>query len=141
MENLILHLPAAGILFLRLMLGMLFLFQGYEKVALIGTSKVAETFRYELKKSFLPDWLFSATALYSSWVELIGGALLILGLLKPLAFLFLGVDLILVTAAMGMMNPLWDLKHVFPRMILLVILMFIPIAQDVFSIDHLLNLW
>lgn len=129
---------AIAILFLRVFLGMLFLFQGYDKVFGIGTKKVGETFRFELNKTRLPNWIFPITATYSSWVEFLGGILLIIGFAKSYVLILLGADLLMVSLAMGLMNPLWDLRQVFPRALILFILMLVPAEYDFLSVDYLL---
>lgn len=130
---------AIAVLFLRIFLGILFLFQGYDKVFGIGIPKVAETFKFELGKKNIPAWLYPVTAAYSSIVELLGAVLLIIGFAKSYVMILLAGDLLLVSVAMGMMNPLWDLRQVFPRAILLFILMVIPTEADLISIDYLIS--
>ncbi|MEO9257609.1 MAG: DoxX family membrane protein, partial [Crocinitomicaceae bacterium] len=107
-------------LFLRLILGILFFFQGYDKVVRIGMKGVASTFKEELGEIRLPKALLVSSAWFTSYVELIGGLLLILGLFKIPVLCILGLDVILVTAAFSLISPMWDMKYVFPRIFLLI---------------------
>ena len=112
--------------------------QGYDKVIKVGLSNVITTFKYEMSKPHLPDYIFTLTAYYTSYAEFIGGFMLIIGFMKYYALYALGLDLILVAIAMGMINPLWNMEFVFPRLVLLLILLLLPESWDKFSFDHLL---
>ena len=127
-----------GILVARVTLGVMFLYSGYDKAIRIGTKNVALEFQRQLNKYSFPPFLFTLTAIYSAWVELIGGVLLIAGLLKFVTLSALGIDLLLVSIAFSLLDPIWDMKHVFPRLLLLLLLLFIPLQQDVCSLDYML---
>ncbi len=120
----------------RVFLGLLFFFQGYDKVFKIGISGVIKTFEYPYKQTGLPRILLVIGAYLTSFIELICGALLVLGLFKYPALYLLGIDLLMASAGLGMLNNLWDTKHAFPRIILLLLLLFLPEAWDTFSLDH-----
>jgi len=131
------HLGQVAMLLARVFLGILFIWQGYDKIFKLGIPKVEETFRYELQGKGVPSNLFPLTAFFSSWSELLGGILLLLGFFKSIGCLILGLDLILVISAMSMINPIWDMKFVFPRVVLLLFVMLVPPTQDLFSLDYL----
>lgn len=126
-------------LFLRLILGILFFFQGYDKVVRIGMKGVASTFKEELGEIRLPKALLVSSAWFTSYVELIGGLLLILGLFKIPVLCILGLDVILVTAAFSLISPMWDMKYVFPRIFLLIFLFLLSDQPDLLSFDNLIN--
>jgi putative oxidoreductase len=132
------HLGQVAMLLARIFLGLLFIWQGYDKIFKLGISKVEETFRYELQGKGVPSALFPLTAFFSSWTEFLGGILLLFGFFKSIGCLLLGLDLILVISAMSMINPIWDMKFVFPRVALLLFVMLIPAAKDFFSLDYFL---
>ena len=123
---------------LRVILGILFLFQGIDKVFKVGIYKVTDTFQFELGAIKFPRWFLFISAFYTSYVELIGGILLIAGLFKTYALYLLGLDLILVTIAFSIISPLWDMKFILPRLALLSILLYLPPKWDYFSLDSLL---
>ncbi|MFN3343852.1 MAG: DoxX family membrane protein, partial [Flavobacteriales bacterium] len=121
MEQFEFYLPALAIAFARILLGVLLLYQGIDKVFGLGIKRVSETYRQELNKAWIPSWVFHITAYYSSWVELIGGGLLILGLFKVVVLPLIAFNFLLVAMAMSTMSPLWDMRYLFPRVVLLLL--------------------
>lgn len=126
-----------GILISRLLLGFIFFFQGYGKVFNWGVDQFMRMdFFYKPYKDILPDFLIFGTAYYTSYVELIGGFLLIIGFKRDYALYALGSVLVLVTIGHGIAEPIWDLSHVMYRAILLLGLLFLPKEWDIYSLDH-----
>jgi len=123
---------------LRIILGILFFMQGYDKVVKVKMDGVIKSFRYEFGNVKLPDFIIVIAAYYSSFIELIGGFALIIGLFSKYALYLLGLDLILVVSAFSLINPVWDMKIVFPRILLWSILMAIPDAYNKLSLDYFL---
>jgi putative oxidoreductase len=132
------HLSAATLI-ARLFLGALFFIQGYDKVIRIKMPGLVQTFRTELGRSSVPDWILIPAAWYTSYAEFIGGFLLITGLFKSYVLFALGLDLVLVAIAMGMVQPMWNMEFVFPRLLLLLFLLIIPQGYDYISLDFLLK--
>jgi len=128
---------AAGMLFTRALLGIIFLMQGYGKIFTYTVPKVYGMFFKDFEKTFLPKWLIWGTAYYTSWVEMICGFLLIIGLFRKYALYLLGIDLLIVSFGHGLMEPIWDLQHVIPRAILLIILFLAPQQWDRWHTDAL----
>lgn len=129
-----------AILLMRLFLGCLFFFQGYDKVFNVKISGVVGIFEIPAASHHVSKRWLNAVAVYTSFAELLGGALLILGLFKYIALYALGIDLLLVAAAFGVIQPVWDLRHVFPRLVLLAALLLLPADWDVISADYWLGL-
>lgn len=125
----------AGVFFARELLGIIFLMQGYGKVFTIGVSEVYEMFFKEFESTFLPKWLIVSTACYTSYIELIAGFFLIIGLFRKYALFLLAIDLLIVSFGHGLMQPIWDLQHVIPRAILLTALLLLPDEWDKWNID------
>ncbi len=130
---------AAGLLFIRALLGIIFLMQGFGKIFTLGVSHLYGMFFKDFEKTILPTWLVWATAYYTSYIELIGGILLIAGFLKKYALYLLAVDLLVVSFGHGLLEPIWDLQHVIPRALLLAALFLLPQEWDKWSIDRLLK--
>jgi uncharacterized membrane protein YphA (DoxX/SURF4 family) len=126
---------AAGLFFIRALLGIIFLMQGFGKMFTIGVTNVYSMFFKDFEKTFLPTWLIWATAYYTSYVEMICGFLLIIGLFKKYALYLLAIDLLVVSFGHGLMQPIWDLQHVIPRAILLAALFLLPKEWDKWNID------
>lgn len=123
---------------LRVILGILFFFQGFDKIFNIKMSGVISFFKQETKDKNIPSVFLSLSAYLSSYIEFLGGLLLIIGLFKTWALYILGIDLIMVCVAFSFLKPMWDMNLVFPRIILLVMSLYIPIDWDILSIDYLL---
>ncbi|MEP7265027.1 MAG: DoxX family protein [Bacteroidota bacterium] len=130
---------SAAALLTRLFLGILFLFQGYDKVFTIKIAGVIEEFRYELNKKHIPLAAVRTGAWITSLIELAGGALLILGIAKYTVLYFLAADIIMVSIAFSIIRPMWDLQFVFPRLLLLILLLILPAEWDVLSVDYFLK--
>lgn len=123
----------------RLLLGIIFFFQGFGKVFKFGIDTVYQNFFLTSYSEILPDFLLLFTAYYTSAIELLGGLLLIVGFKRDLALYALASVLIIVSIGHGLKDPIWDLSHVMYRAILLVGLLILPKEWDTFSMDALLN--
>lgn len=128
-----------ALLIARVFLGVLFFLQGYDKVMRIKMPELIQTFRSQLDKTGMPDSILVLSTYYTSYIELIGGLLLILGLFSDYVLYALGLDLIMVGVAMGLVQPMWNMEFVFPRLVLLLTLLLVP-GVDMISLDYLLNL-
>ena len=126
-----------GILTLRLLLGFIFFFQGYGKVFKFGMDQVYNGFFKGAYSELLPDFLLLITAYYTSFVELICGFMLIIGIKRDWALYALASVLVIVTFGHGLKEPIWDASHVLVRAIFLIPLLLLPKEWDKFSIDHL----
>jgi putative oxidoreductase len=134
MENYQLHVFE---FLIRVFTGVVFLFQGYDKLFNVKLKQVVDTFDDEAEKKHIPKVLVVISSFYSSLAESIGGLFLILGVLKPIALTLLGIDLIMVAVAFSSIEAMWDMKHVFPRLVLISILMIIPSQWELFSLSKL----
>jgi uncharacterized membrane protein YphA (DoxX/SURF4 family) len=128
---------AAGMLFTRTLLGIIFIVQGYGKIFTYSVPKVYNMFFKDFEATFLPKWVIWSTAYYTSYAELICGFLLIIGLFRKYALCFLGIDLLIVSFGHGILEPIWDLQHVIPRAILLITLLLVPQQWDQWNADAL----
>jgi len=124
---------------IRLILGLIFFFQGFGKVFTFGMDAVYQNFFSSTYKEILPEFLTIATAYYTSYIELIAGFLLIIGLKRDYALYALASVLILVSLGHGLVDPIWDLSHLMYRTILLISLLLLPKQWDILSIDYLLK--
>ena len=128
---------AFAVLLLRLVLGLVFLMQGYGKVMKFGVQNVFEQF-FKPYTEILPEFLVLFAAYYTSYVELIGGLFMLIGFMRFYSYLALALVLVIVSFGHGLMDPIWDLHHVFFRLIILAVLIIIPLNWDKFSIDKLI---
>lgn len=128
-----------GILTLRLLLGLIFFMQGFGKVFKFGVENVYQNYFYGTYKDLLPEFLLRFTAYYTSYVELIGGFFLIVGILRNYSLYACASVLVIVTFGHGLIEPIWDLSHVMYRAVLLIALLLLPDHWDRFSADQLLG--
>lgn len=124
----------------RVFLGLLFFLQGYDKVFRVGIKQVIETFHSSLSSKGVPNFFTVFGVYFTSYVELICGAFLTIGFVKYYCLYLLGFDLLFAAFAFGMIEPIWDMKHIFPRLALLLFLMIIPSQWDVVSVDYVWSL-
>lgn len=132
-------LQVPGLFFIRVLLGIIFFMQGYGKIFTIGAGKVYDMFFKDFENTFLPKWLIVSTAYYTSYVEMLGGFLLIIGLFRKQAMYLLAIGLLIVSFGHGLMQPIWDLSHVMPRTILLAALFLLPPEWDKWNADSLIK--
>jgi len=126
-------------LFSRLLLGVIFVMQGYGKVFNWGVTNVYNGGFKAYEETFLPEFILKFTAYFTSYGEFICGLLLILGLFRKPAYLILAAILLIVSYGHGLQSPIWDMQHVFIRSVFLVFLMMIPLEKDRFSLDYFIK--
>jgi thiosulfate dehydrogenase (quinone) large subunit len=129
-----------ALLFARLVLGLIFFMAGFWKVFELGPLEHARKYFLPFSDTFLPVWSLWAVGVVIPFVELVAGALVILGLRAREALVSLGFVLAIVTFGHLLHEPLYELHtHVIPRLALLLFLLMLPREEDRFSIDHLLR--
>lgn len=124
----------------RLFAGILFIFQGYDKLFKIKMPGVIDTFAADAERKRVPHALLSVVAYITSITEFLGGLLLVFGLCTTFVLYALGLDLLLVCLAFTYMKPMWDMRFVFPRFALVIFLLLMPGDCRYFSIDKLFDL-
>ena len=125
---------------IRVFAGILFFFQGYDKVFKIKIGGVVNNFLEDAEHIHIHKPLVTAFTYCTSFIELICGAFLIIGLFTNFALLALGFDLVLVCFAFSIIRPMWDMQYVFPRLLLIVFLLFLPNEYTKISLDYFLNI-
>jgi uncharacterized membrane protein YphA (DoxX/SURF4 family) len=132
---------AWAILFARGVLGFIFFMAGVYKVFQMGPLGHARKFFIEpYADTFLPAWSLWAVGAIIPVIELIAGALVIIGLRTREALVALGAVLVLVTFGHLLKEPLYQFHtHVIPRLALLLFILMLPREDDRFSLDHLIG--
>lgn len=138
--NLFMESEPFTLLLCRLLLGVLFLFQGYEKIFKFKISGVESVYKADLVKRGIPAFLIRPSIFISSWLEFLGGIMLIPGLFTYVTLGVLGINLIGAAVAFSMARPMWDMQYFFPRFALLIFLLIAPHTWNVYSFDYLFNL-
>jgi uncharacterized membrane protein YphA (DoxX/SURF4 family) len=132
---------AWALLFARGVLGFIFFMAGVYKVFQLGPLGHARKFFTEpYADSFLPMWSLWAVGVTVPIIELVAGALVIVGLRTRDALVSLGFILIIVTFGHLLKEPLYQFHtHVIPRLALLLFILMFPRADDRFSLDYLIS--
>jgi uncharacterized membrane protein YphA (DoxX/SURF4 family) len=129
-----------ALFFARLVLGLIFFMAGVWKVFQLGPLQHARKYFLPFADTFLPVWSLWATGVVIPFVELIGGALVILGWRTREALIALGFVLAIVTFGHLLKEPLYEFHtHVIPRLALLLYVLMIPREDDRFTLDHLVH--
>src|SRR6266404_8634303 len=130
-----------ALLFARLVLGLIFFMAGFWKVFQLGPLQHARKYFQPFADTFLPVWSLWAVGVTIPFVELIAGALVILGLRTRAALIALGFVLAVVTFGHLLKEPLYEFHtHVIPRLALVLFVLMLPRDDDRFSLDYLLKL-
>lgn len=127
---------AIGIFFMRTLLGLIFLMQGYGKVFSWGLDGVYQNAFASYEETWIPIFLLKLTAYFTSYVELTGGLLLLLGVFRNWVYIALGLVLLIVSYGHGLSSPIWDLQHVFVRAVFLITLLLVPTDWDQLHLDR-----
>jgi len=131
-----------ALLFARLVLGLIFFMAGLWKVFQLGPLEHARKYFLPYADTFLPLWSLWAVGVLIPFIELLAGALVMLGLRTREALISLGFVLTIVTFGHLLKEPLYEFHtHVIPRLALLLLVFLLPREYDRFSVDYLLNHW
>lgn len=131
---------AWAVLFARLVLGLIFFMAGMHKVFTLTPIGHAQRWFLPYRDTFLPTWSLWAAGVTVPVVELIAGALLLIGLWVRPSLLALGAVLVVVTFGHLLAEPLYPFhEHVIPRLTLLLFILIVPATDDRFSADHFLR--
>ena len=127
---------AAGLFFIRTLLGLIFFMQGFGKVFTWGVTGVYQNAFGGFEETWIPLFLLKVTAYFTSYAELIGGLFLILGLFRQWFYFLFAAVLLIVSYGHGLESPIWDLHHVFFRSVLLAALFLLPMEWDRWCLDR-----
>src|SRR5499425_2004607 len=129
---------AFALLFARGVLGFIFFMAGEWKVFQLGAVEHArKLFIVPYADTFLPRWLLWSSGTVIPFVELVAGALVLLGLRTRDALVALGIVLVVVTFGHLVTEPLYEFHtHVIPRLALLLFVLLLPREDDRFSLDY-----
>jgi uncharacterized membrane protein YphA (DoxX/SURF4 family) len=128
---------AWALLIARGVLGLIFFMAGVWKCFRLGPLEHARRLFVEpYADTFLPAWSLWATGTVVPVVELVAGAMVLVGLRVRWALLALGGVLVLVTFGHLLKEPLFAFHaHVVPRLGLVLFLLMVPRGDDRFALD------
>jgi uncharacterized membrane protein YphA (DoxX/SURF4 family) len=130
---------AWAIFFCRAILGLIFFMAGlYKCFVMTPLGHARHYFVGPYADTFLPTWSLWATGTTVPVVELVAGALVLVGFKTRPALLALGGVLVLVTFGHLLKEPLFAFHtHVIPRLALLTLVLLLPREDDTLSLDGL----
>ena len=129
-----------ALLFARAVLGLIFFMAGMYKVFQMGPLEHARKLFVEpYSETFLPISALWAVGTIIPIIELVAGALIIIGFQTRNALVLLGFVLVIVTFGHLLKEPLYEFHtHVIPRLALLLFILILPPEDDRFSVDYFL---
>src|SRR5262245_46654218 len=108
---------------LRSVTGLLFLSQGYDRAFKVRADEIVSAFQTELIKKLHPGIMLKFTDHLSAYIELIGGIMLLVGFQRDIALYILSAEMIFVTLAFSLIQPMWDMQYFFPRFAFIITLL------------------
>lgn len=129
-----------ALLFARAVLGLIFFMAGMYKVFQMGPLEHArQLFVEPYSNTFLPAWALWMVGASIPIIELVAGALVLLGFRTRDALISLGFVLVTVTFGHLLQEPLYEFHtQVIPRLALLLFILLLPPEYDRISIDYFL---
>ncbi|HXB55336.1 MAG TPA: DoxX family protein [Vicinamibacteria bacterium] len=130
-----------AIFFCRGILGLIFFMAGvYKCFVMTPFGHARHYFVGPYADTFLPAWSLWITGTAVPLVELVAGALVLVGFKTRPALISLGGVLILVTFGHLLKEPLYAFHaHVIPRLALLTVVLLLPREDDLVSVDAFLR--
>jgi len=119
----------------RWLLAILFFFQAYDRIFRIGLKEASNIIYYQNTEQKLPFWLVQLGTYLTAYTELICGLLLFFGIFRDIVLYALCIDMLIAAFGFSYLKPMWDMKHFFPRFILLCIQLFLPSSAYVIAIE------
>ena len=127
---------AWAVFFARAVLGLIFFMAGSWKVFVLSPFGHVRRYFLPFSDTFLPVWSLWAVGTVIPFVELVGGALVLIGWRVRLGLVGLGWVLVVVTFGHLVKAPLYAFhEHVIPRLALLLFVLMVPRDADRYSID------
>ena len=125
-----------AVVFARAVLGLIFFMAGCYKVFELGPVEHVQRWFLPYSDTFLPVWSLWVVGLVIPFVELIGGALVLVGWQTRAALLALGFVLVIVTFGHLLMEPLYPFhEHLIPRLALVLFILVTPEEADRLSLE------
>ena len=124
-------------MFARVMVGILFFMAGWWKCfTLTPMAHARGAFVEGYAETWIPAFLLWGLGLAIPVVELVAGALLIVGLRTREALVTIGFVLLIVTYGHALDEPLYSIQgHILPRGLLMLIALVLPSEEDKLSVD------
>lgn len=124
-------------LIVRVILAILLIAQGYDKLFRIGVERAGNVSAEALHSLHLAKGFIKVVVLMTALIEFFGGLLLLVGFMTIPTCYVIAAGLLPVTIAMSIKEPLWNMQHVCTRLVMIVFLLCLPDHVHVVSLDYL----
>ena len=130
-----------ALFFVRWVLGLAFMMEGFHKVFAIGAVEFArEVFVEDYQDTWIPVWFLWTLGFMFPFMEFIAGGFTCLGFRVKESISVLGLILVIVTYGHLLKEPFFDMSGlIFALLVLVVFILMIPREKDGLSVDALLN--
>lgn len=139
MEVFIEYKAEFAVFIVRLIAGILFFVQGYDKVFRLKLKQTEDAAIYALSDLRIPVSMIRLITVTTSILELTGGLMLIIGLFIIPSCYVLALCLLPITIAMSLREPMWNMRLIWGRLVLIIFLLLMPDSLHVISVDHLIG--
>lgn len=130
---------AVGMLTMRLLVAIIFMLWGWEKVVNWGIDGVYDGAFQAYENTWIPPWILHATNYYTSYMEFICGPLLLVGLFRHFCLYVLASILVIITFGHLTLSLDWDMQHMVVRSIFVLGLLLLPQEWDPWTADNLIR--
>lgn len=125
-----------AIFIVRVIVAILFIGQGYDKLFRIGLYQSGNAAADALHVLPFPPFAVKLITAATAIIEFFVGIMLLFGILIVPSCYVLITGLLPITIAMSMKEPLWNMQHVWTRLVMLVLLLVLPVSVHTISLDH-----
>lgn len=130
-----------AVLIVRVIAGILFAAQGYDKLFRLGLRKTNQVAVEELYPIHFPVWLVKLITSVTALLEFSCGVLLVLGIFILPSCYILTACLLPITMAMSLREPMWNMQLVWTRLVMLIFLLLMPLSVHKLSLDYLFGFY
>jgi len=130
-----------ALFFVRWVLGLAFMMEGFHKVFTIGAVDFSrEVFVGDYQDTWIPVWFLWALGFMFPFLEFIAGGLMCLGFRIKESLCVLGSILVIVTYGHLLKDPFFDMSGlIFSLLVLVVFILMVPGEKDGLSVDALMK--
>ena len=130
-----------ALFFVRWILGLMFMMEGFHKVFALGAVDFArEVFVRDYQDTWIPVWFLWTLGFISPFLELIAGGFMCLGFRVKESLTVLGSILVIVTYGHLLKEPFFDTSGlIFSLLVLVVFILMVPREKDGLSVDALMK--
>jgi len=124
---------------IRVLTGAIFIIQANDRFKNIQTDSIYDFFRSNFEKLKIPRTLAEIFIHAVNVIELCCGILLMAGLYRNWVLLILLAEMCVISVFFTLIQPMWDMKYLWPRLVLVLFQLLIPDSWSIFSLDNIIK--